>query len=66
MKKLSAQMSNTTATLVVHEHVENMFSLAYVADGMCLFRSWIDTSNAALDRKACTRDHTTSLSRVSN
>ena len=49
-KKLSAQMSSTTAT-AVHEHVEDMLTLAYVADGVCLFGSSIDASETALRRK---------------
>mmetsp|Transcript_8627 Transcript_8627/g.17681 ORF Transcript_8627/g.17681 Transcript_8627/m.17681 type:complete len:380 (-) Transcript_8627:177-1316(-) len=58
MKKISAQMSGTTATVCLHDHVNNKITIAHVAD-----------STAVLGRKkgseyegiALTRDHKPNL-----
>lgn len=57
MKKLSAQMSGTTATVAIFDHVENKLTVAHVADSTCVLGSWTDNSKVALSGIALTRDH---------
>jgi len=57
MKKLSAQMSGTTATLVVHDHAENKITVAHVADSTCVLGSYKDASKQNFLGIALTRDH---------
>jgi len=54
MKKLSAQLSGTTCTVAIHDHVKNQLTLAHVADSTCAIGS---TTGAKKDCKALTRDH---------
>mmetsp|Transcript_116445 Transcript_116445/g.336370 ORF Transcript_116445/g.336370 Transcript_116445/m.336370 type:complete len:382 (-) Transcript_116445:180-1325(-) len=62
MKKLSAQMSGTTATVVVHDHSSNKLTVAHVADSTCVLGSWSDSaSKGAQSGVALTRDHKPNL-----
>lgn len=55
MKKLSAQLSGTTATIVVHDLVTKKLTIAHVADSTCCLGTW-DESNK-LKGQVLTRDH---------
>lgn len=61
MKKLNAQMSGTTATVVVHDHREAKITVAHVADSTCVLGSHTDGSKAAQKGIALTRDHKPNL-----
>jgi len=61
MKKLSAQMSGTTATLAIHDHEKNTFTIAHVADSTCVLGSYTDSSKKMLKGTALTRDHKPNL-----
>jgi serine/threonine protein phosphatase PrpC len=54
MKKLSAQLSGTTATVVIHDHTNNKLTIAHVADSTCAIAS---STGSKKDCKALTRDH---------
>lgn len=51
MKKLSAQLSGTTATIVVHDYQKKKLTIAHVADSTCCLSTTDRTG------KALTRDH---------
>jgi serine/threonine protein phosphatase PrpC len=53
-KKLSAQMSGTTATVVVHNHKENKLLVSHVADSTCVLGK---KDGKTFTGKALTRDH---------
>mmetsp|Transcript_45800 Transcript_45800/g.83964 ORF Transcript_45800/g.83964 Transcript_45800/m.83964 type:complete len:383 (+) Transcript_45800:96-1244(+) len=57
MKKCSAQLSGTTATVLVHEHKTGKVTVAHVADSTAVMASYADESRKALKAKALTRDH---------
>jgi len=61
MKKLSAQMSGTTATVVVHDHADNKITVAHVADSTCVLGSYKDASKQNFVGVALTRDHKPNL-----
>jgi len=52
MKKLSAQMSGTTATVAIHDHVKNKVTLGHVADSTAVMGKKNNTTAVKL-----TRDH---------
>jgi serine/threonine protein phosphatase PrpC len=56
-KKLSAQMSGTTATLVLHNHAEQKLLVSHVADSTCVLGRYTDESKKKLQGAALTRDH---------
>jgi len=58
MKKLSAQMSGTTATVCIHDHVNNKIMVAHVADSTCVIGS---QEGEDYKGKALTRDHKPNL-----
>lgn len=58
MKKISAQMSGTTATIVVHDHGENKLTIAHVADSTCVLGSVTDQNVSGIP---LTRDHKPNL-----
>mmetsp|Transcript_107060 Transcript_107060/g.299688 ORF Transcript_107060/g.299688 Transcript_107060/m.299688 type:complete len:372 (-) Transcript_107060:295-1410(-) len=58
MKKLSAQMSGTTATVCIHDHVERLFTIAHVADSTCVLGT---LKGGIFDGVALTRDHKPNL-----
>jgi serine/threonine protein phosphatase PrpC len=57
MQKLSAQMSGTTATVVIHDHVLNKLTVSHVADSTCVLGEYTDSSKTAVKARALTRDH---------
>lgn len=57
MKKLSAQLSGTTCTVVVHDLKLNKLTVAHVADSTCCLGSWKDGDKSKLTGIALTRDH---------
>mmetsp|Transcript_16093 Transcript_16093/g.40948 ORF Transcript_16093/g.40948 Transcript_16093/m.40948 type:complete len:382 (+) Transcript_16093:98-1243(+) len=59
-KKFNAQMSGTTATLVVHDHTQGKLTIAHVADSTCVLGSVKDAESG--EGKALTRDHKPNLS----
>eukprot|EP00429_Kryptoperidinium_foliaceum_P056830 CAMPEP_0176091698 /NCGR_PEP_ID=MMETSP0120_2-20121206/45933_1 /TAXON_ID=160619 /ORGANISM="Kryptoperidinium foliaceum, Strain CCMP 1326" /LENGTH=374 /DNA_ID=CAMNT_0017425599 /DNA_START=62 /DNA_END=1186 /DNA_ORIENTATION=+ len=59
MKKLSAQMSGTTATVCIHDHVEQLFTVAHVADSTCVLGKRSEAG--VYDGVALTRDHKPNL-----
>eukprot|EP00928_Gymnodinium_smaydae_P052895 TRINITY_DN37023_c0_g1_i1.p1 TRINITY_DN37023_c0_g1~~TRINITY_DN37023_c0_g1_i1.p1 ORF type:complete len:405 (+),score=76.62 TRINITY_DN37023_c0_g1_i1:76-1215(+) len=61
MKKLSAQMSGTTATLVVHDHEQQKITIAHVADSTCVMARYADESKSTVQGIALTRDHKPNL-----
>lgn len=56
-KKLSAQMSGTTASLVIHSHAEAKLLVAHVADSTVVMGRWADASKKELTAQMLTRDH---------
>lgn len=57
MKKLSAQLSGTTATVVVHDFQANKLTIAHVADSTCCLSTWADEEKKKVVGVALTRDH---------
>jgi len=61
MKKLSAQMSGTTATVVVHDHNQNKLTFSHVADSSAVLGRYKDTDKKILEAISLTRDHKPNL-----
>jgi len=62
MKKLSAQMSGTTATICIHNHASNKITLAHVADSTAVLgRKAADKKKGSVEGIALTRDHKPNL-----
>jgi serine/threonine protein phosphatase PrpC len=57
MKKVSAQLSGTTASVVLHDMEQNKLHIAHVADSTVCLASWTDASKTTLKCRALTRDH---------
>mmetsp|Transcript_13159 Transcript_13159/g.29279 ORF Transcript_13159/g.29279 Transcript_13159/m.29279 type:complete len:381 (+) Transcript_13159:86-1228(+) len=57
MKKLSAQLSGTTATVALHDHVNNCLTMAHVADSTAVLGFRKGPGKKELDGIALTRDH---------
>jgi len=57
MKKVSAQLSGTTATICVHDYSNNKLTIAHVADSTCCLSTFKDKGKKVLEGKALTRDH---------
>lgn len=60
MKKLSAQMSGTTATVCVHDHGQNKLTLAHVADSTSVLGK-LKGANKTVEAVQLTRDHKPNL-----
>jgi len=58
MKKLSAQMSGTTATVAVHDHGQNKITMAHVADSTAVLGKIVNKEITAVQ---LTRDHKPNL-----
>jgi serine/threonine protein phosphatase PrpC len=58
LKKLSAQMSGTTATVCVHDHGKNKITMAHVADSTAVLGK---IKNKQLEALQLTRDHKPNL-----
>jgi len=56
-KKLSAQMSGTTASVVIHSHAERKLLIAHVADSTVVLGRYTDNSKTNLEAVVLTRDH---------
>merc|ERR1711941_208399 len=48
MKKFSAQMSGTTATIVIHDLEKEQLTIAHVADSTCCMAAFKDGSRSAV------------------
>jgi serine/threonine protein phosphatase PrpC len=59
MKKLSAQMSGTTATVCVHDHAKNKVTMAHVADSTAVLGKM--NGKKELEAVQLTRDHKPNL-----
>jgi serine/threonine protein phosphatase PrpC len=57
MKKVSAQLSGTTASIVIHHFKKNKLIVAHVADSTVCMASWKDDKKGALSSRRLTRDH---------
>jgi len=60
-KKLNAQMSGTTASVVVHDHNEKKIFVSHVADSTVVLGSWENAEKKTLKATALTRDHKPNL-----
>jgi len=60
-KQLSAAMSGTTATVVLHSHSDDILTIAHVADSTCVLGSYVDKVKQSLVGVALTRDHKPNL-----
>jgi serine/threonine protein phosphatase PrpC len=61
MKKLNAQLSGTTTTVVIHSYVENKLTVAHVADSTAVIGSYKGGDKQQLTGEALTRDHKPNL-----
>mmetsp|Transcript_71145 Transcript_71145/g.184716 ORF Transcript_71145/g.184716 Transcript_71145/m.184716 type:complete len:384 (+) Transcript_71145:100-1251(+) len=57
MKKLSAQMSGTTASVAIFDHVKMKLTVAHVADSTIVLGRYKDKVGGQLEGLALTRDH---------
>mmetsp|Transcript_62881 Transcript_62881/g.109796 ORF Transcript_62881/g.109796 Transcript_62881/m.109796 type:complete len:387 (+) Transcript_62881:57-1217(+) len=57
MKKISAQMSGTTATIAIQEHSTNKLTIAHVADSTAVLGQFEDNSKKKCKAIQITRDH---------
>mmetsp|Transcript_71912 Transcript_71912/g.188461 ORF Transcript_71912/g.188461 Transcript_71912/m.188461 type:complete len:420 (+) Transcript_71912:87-1346(+) len=55
--QLSAQMSGTTATVCIHDHVQNKLTVAHVADSTCVLGKTKADRRTPGEATALTRDH---------
>lgn len=60
-KKLNAQMSGTTATVIVHDLVNHKLNIAHVADSTAVLGRYEDASRQKLQAIQLTRDHKPNL-----
>ncbi|CAE8629816.1 unnamed protein product [Polarella glacialis] len=58
---LSAQMSGTTATVAVHDHIQSKLFLAHVADSTAVLGKFEDASRKKIQAIQLTRDHKPNL-----
>jgi serine/threonine protein phosphatase PrpC len=56
-KTLSAQMSGTTASVVIHSHAERKILVSHVADSTVVLGRWTDASKKEIKAQVLTRDH---------
>jgi len=56
-KKLSAQMSGTTASVVIHSHAEKKLLVSHVADSTVVLGRYTDATKKKLEAIVLTRDH---------
>jgi len=57
MKKVSAQLSGTTATICIHDFEKNKLTIAHVADSTCTICKKDKTTNKIVKAEVLTRDH---------
>lgn len=60
-KMISAQMSGTTATVVIHDLSEKVLTLAHVADSTCVLGRYVDRGSRQMEAVELTRDHKPNL-----
>merc|ERR1711862_772599 len=58
LKKISAQLSGTTCTVVIHDHANNKITTAHVADSTAALGSTVGSKRVC---KGLTRDHKPNL-----
>lgn len=61
LNKLSAQMSGTTATVVIHDHVQSKLTVSHVADSTCVLGRYEDSTRQKLTAIQLTTDHKPNL-----
>lgn len=61
MKKISATMSGTTASVVVHDYVKNTITVAHVADSTVVLGEYTDATKTTVKATQLTRDHKPNL-----
>mmetsp|Transcript_75827 Transcript_75827/g.142907 ORF Transcript_75827/g.142907 Transcript_75827/m.142907 type:complete len:387 (-) Transcript_75827:166-1326(-) len=57
MKKLSAQLAGTTATVAIQDHQKNKLTIAHVADSTAVMARWADSTKKQIKGIQLTRDH---------
>jgi serine/threonine protein phosphatase PrpC len=57
MKKISAQLSGTTATVCIHDLQQNKLTIAHVADSTCIKSHYKDRATNQVATTTLTRDH---------
>lgn len=60
-KRLNAQLSGTTCTVVLHNYIKSTLTYAHVADSTAVLGSYVDGKKNALKGVALTRDHKPNL-----
>jgi serine/threonine protein phosphatase PrpC len=60
-KKLSAQMSGTTASVVIHDQEASKLLVSHVADSTVVLGKWKDGNRNELEAQVLTRDHKPNL-----
>merc|ERR1712151_1063889 len=61
MKKLSAQMSGTTASICIQDHAQKKLTIAHVADSTVCMARFTDKVGGTIEGAALTRDHRPNL-----
>lgn len=61
MKKLSAQMSGTTATVVIHDNNRNKLTVSHVADSSAVLGKFKNREKKEMEAIQLTRDHKPNL-----
>merc|ERR1719316_1947460 len=56
-KKISAQMSGTTATVCIHSLDKNQLQISHVADSTCVLGKWKGEDKKEIEAIQLTRDH---------
>lgn len=56
-RKLQAQMSGTTATVIIQDHTQNKLTISHVADSTAVLGSYEDASKKVVKATTLTRDH---------
>lgn len=57
MKKISAQLSGTTCSLAIHNHIDDTLTIAHVANSTVVLGSFIDEQKSRLAATQLTRNH---------
>lgn len=57
LQKVNAQMSGTTASLVIHDHVNNKLTISHVADSTVVLGRWSTAGRTKMEAVTLTRNH---------
>lgn len=57
LKRIACQMSGTTVSMVVHDHVSNKLTFSHCADSTCVLGAWADAEKSKVEVVYATRDH---------